>query len=95
MEGRRRVKREHAFIIQVSWDALEHLEVLKQALLREYVGIAPTCKLAMLPHGVAMLAQHSTNIEVLNPEAQHLETSENACITDQTDQARVWSLRSQ
>lgn len=39
----------HAFIIKVSWDALQHLEVLKRALLREYVGIARTRKLAALP----------------------------------------------
>lgn len=39
----------HAFIIKVSWDALQHLEVLKRALLREYVGIARTRKLATLP----------------------------------------------
>lgn len=39
----------HAFIIKVSWDALQHLEVLKRALLREYVGIAHTRKLAALP----------------------------------------------
>lgn len=39
----------HAFIIKVSWDALQHLEVLKRALRREYVGIARTRKLAALP----------------------------------------------
>lgn len=39
----------HAFIIKVSWDALQHLEVLKRALLREYVGIAHARKLALLP----------------------------------------------
>lgn len=42
----------HAFIIKVSWDALQHLEVLKQALLREYVGIAHARKLATLPADV-------------------------------------------
>jgi len=39
----------HAFIIKVSWDALQHLEVLKRALLGEYVGIAHARKLATLP----------------------------------------------
>lgn len=42
----------HAFIIKVSWDALQHLEVLKRALLREYVGIAHARKLATLPADV-------------------------------------------
>lgn len=42
----------HAFIIKVSWDALQHLEVLKQALLREHVGIAHARKLATLPADV-------------------------------------------
>lgn len=42
----------HAFIIKVSWDALQHLEVLKRALLREYVGIAYARKLATLPTDV-------------------------------------------
>lgn len=42
----------HAFIIKVSWDALQHLEVLKWALLREYVGIAHARKLATLPADV-------------------------------------------
>lgn len=42
----------HAFIIKVSWDALQHLEVLKRALLREYVGIAHARKLATLPTDV-------------------------------------------
>lgn len=39
----------HAFIIKVSWEALRHLEVLKRALLRVYVGIAQARKLALLP----------------------------------------------
>lgn len=39
----------HAFIIKVSWDALQHLEVWKQAFLREYAGIAPARKPAPLP----------------------------------------------
>lgn len=39
----------HAFIIKVSWDALQHLEVLKRALLREYVGIARARKLGAAP----------------------------------------------
>lgn len=43
-------KLRHAFIIKVSWDALQHSEVLKQLLLGEYVGIAYACKLATLPH---------------------------------------------
>lgn len=30
----------HAFIIKVRWDALQHLEVLKWAFLRDYAGIA-------------------------------------------------------
>lgn len=42
----------HAFIIKVSWDALQHLEVLKRVLLWEYVGIANACKLATLPADV-------------------------------------------
>lgn len=42
----------HAFIIKVSWEALQHLEVLKRALLREYVGIAHARKLATLPTDV-------------------------------------------
>lgn len=42
----------HAFIIKVSWDALRHLEVLKRALLRVYVGIAQPRKLAPLPAAV-------------------------------------------
>ena len=41
--------RRHAFIIKVSWDALQHLEVLKRTLLREYVGIAHARKLTTLP----------------------------------------------
>lgn len=47
--GGRSTGEAHAFIIKVSWDALQHLEVLKRALLREYVGIAHTRKLASLP----------------------------------------------
>lgn len=47
--GGRSTGEAHAFIIKVSWDALQHLEVLKRALLREYVGIAHTRKLAPLP----------------------------------------------
>lgn len=48
-QGGRSTREAHAFIIKVSWDALQHLEVLKRALLREYVGIAHTRKLAPLP----------------------------------------------
>lgn len=48
-QGGRSTREAHAFIIKVSWDALQHLEVLKRALLREYVGIARTRKLAPLP----------------------------------------------